>query len=215
MCAVNGYRKELTITTYSLTTSTKSGLKSENSILVRYACVVTLHDYTTDTNDDMDNHDCLPHRAHQHEHLSCAWSRSSCVSGIVIHCTCTAWLKSELCPSFIPSTCAHNCANLETITDTPVVEHDLATQWIQAYPVQNKNFTRNTKEPRKSSWSPTGILKSLKLTIPWNSAKLCEDLSWNHCTSTPHRSETNGIAERAGAQSKGRHLCCIVAIRSK
>ena len=25
----------------------------------------------------------------------------------------------------------------------------------------------------------------------------CEDLSWNHCTSTPHRSVTNGIAERA------------------
>ena len=29
------------------------------------------------------------------------------------------------------------------------------------------------------------------------SGKVCEDLSWNHCTSTPHRSETNGIAERA------------------
>ena len=27
--------------------------------------------------------------------------------------------------------------------------------------------------------------------------KACEDLSWNHCTSTPHTSETNGIAERA------------------
>ena len=27
--------------------------------------------------------------------------------------------------------------------------------------------------------------------------KACEELSWNHCTSTPHRSETNGIAERA------------------
>ena len=27
--------------------------------------------------------------------------------------------------------------------------------------------------------------------------KACEDLSWNHCTSTPHRSEINGIAERA------------------
>ena len=26
--------------------------------------------------------------------------------------------------------------------------------------------------------------------------KACEDLSWNHCTSTPYRSETNGIAER-------------------
>ena len=28
-------------------------------------------------------------------------------------------------------------------------------------------------------------------------SKPCEDLSWNHCTSIPHRSETNGIAERA------------------
>ena len=27
--------------------------------------------------------------------------------------------------------------------------------------------------------------------------KACEDLSWNLCTSTRHRSETNGIAERA------------------
>ena len=27
--------------------------------------------------------------------------------------------------------------------------------------------------------------------------KACEDLSWNHCTSTPHRSETNRIGERA------------------
>ena len=27
--------------------------------------------------------------------------------------------------------------------------------------------------------------------------KSCEDLSWNHCTSVPHRSETNVIAERA------------------
>ena len=25
----------------------------------------------------------------------------------------------------------------------------------------------------------------------------CEELSWNHCTSTPRRSETNAIAERA------------------
>ena len=26
--------------------------------------------------------------------------------------------------------------------------------------------------------------------------KACDDLSWNHCTSTPHRPETHGIAER-------------------
>ena len=27
--------------------------------------------------------------------------------------------------------------------------------------------------------------------------KVCQDLFWNHCTSTPHRSETNGFAETA------------------
>ena len=26
--------------------------------------------------------------------------------------------------------------------------------------------------------------------------KSCEELSWGHCTSMPHRSETNGIAVR-------------------
>ena len=38
---------------------------------------------------------------------------------------------------------------------------------------------------------------SFTMTIPRNLAKACEELSWNHCTSTPHKSETNGIAERA------------------
>ena len=32
--------------------------------------------------------------------------------------------------------------------------------------------------------------------------KSCEDLSWNHRTSTPFRSETNGIAERAARRVK-------------
>ena len=43
--------------------------------------------------------------------------------------------------------------------------------------------------------------------------KACEDLYWNHCTSTPHRSETNGIAE-SSAQSERRDICVAVAIRS-
>ena len=34
------------------------------------------------------------------------------------------------------------------------------------------------------------------------SGKSCEELSWNHCTSTPHRSETKGIAERAARRVK-------------
>ena len=45
-----------------------------------------------------------------------------------------------------------------------------------------------------------GTQENPKVTYTDNSlefGKACEDLSWNHCTSTPHRSETNGIAERA------------------
>ena len=44
--------------------------------------------------------------------------------------------------------------------------------------------------------------------------KACEDLSWNHCTSTPHRSETYGIAERAVLRVKEGDICGAVAIRS-
>ena len=33
--------------------------------------------------------------------------------------------------------------------------------------------------------------------------KVCEDLSWNHCTSTPHRSELNVIVEGAVRRVKG------------
>ena len=54
--------------------------------------------------------------------------------------------------------------------------------------VQNKNFPGDPPGACKSSWKPRGNQKSFTLTIPW---------SWNHCTSTPHRSETNGIGERA------------------
>ena len=32
--------------------------------------------------------------------------------------------------------------------------------------------------------------------------KTCEDLSWNHCTSTQHRFETNVIAERTARRVK-------------
>ena len=45
--------------------------------------------------------------------------------------------------------------------------------------------------------------------------KACEDLSWNHCTSTPHRSETNGIAERAVRREKESTSAVFVAIGFK
>ena len=70
-----------------------------------------------------------------------------------------------------------------------IVVQDLATQWIRSYPCKTK--TSKHREACKSSSTQIGSLKSLEF------GKVCEDRSWNHCTSTPHRSETNGIAERA------------------
>ena len=77
-----------------------------------------------------------------------------------------------------------------------VVVQDLATQWIQSYPCK-------TKTSQETQWSLQKFLepdRKPKVIYTDNSlefGKACEDLSWNHFTSTPHRSETNGIAERA------------------
>ena len=86
--------------------------------------------------------------------------------------------------------------NLETIIDMQ--------SWCRTWPLNGSSrirakqkLLRQHKGACKSSWSRIGSLKSFTLTIPWNLAKLVKILSWNHCTSTPHRSETNGIAERA------------------
>ena len=61
-----------------------------------------------------------------------------------------------------------------------VVVQDLATQWLQTY------LLESTRKP-----------KVIYTCDSPEFGKSCEDLSRNHCTSTPHRSETNGIAERA------------------
>ena len=76
--------------------------------------------------------------------------------------------------------------------------------WCRTRPPNRSSHIRAKqkllKKPRgacKSSWSR---IRSLKFIYTDNSLefdKACEDLSWDHCTSTPHRSETNGIAERA------------------
>ena len=63
--------------------------------------------------------------------------------------------------------------------------------------VQKQNPHKKPRDACKSSWSPRGNQKSFILPNSLEFGKACEDLSWNHCTSTPHRSETNGIAERA------------------
>ena len=77
-----------------------------------------------------------------------------------------------------------------------VVVQDLATQWIQAYPCKTKT-SQETQRSLQKFLEPERNPKVIYTDNSLEFGKACEDLSWNHCTSAPHRSETNGIAERA------------------
>ena len=76
-----------------------------------------------------------------------------------------------------------------------VVVQDLATQWIQSYPCKTK-ISQQTQRSLQKYLEPSRKPKVIYTDNSLEFGKACEDLSWNHCTSTPHRSETNGIAER-------------------
>ena len=77
-----------------------------------------------------------------------------------------------------------------------VVVQDLATQWIQSYPCKTKT-SQETQRSLQKFLEPIRNPKVMYTDNSFKFGKSCADLSWNHCTSTPHRSETNGIAERA------------------
>ena len=77
-----------------------------------------------------------------------------------------------------------------------VVVQDLATQWIQAYPCKTKT-SQETQRSLQKFLEPERKPKVIYTDNSLEFGKACEDLSRNHCTSTPHRSETNGTAERA------------------
>ena len=93
-----------------------------------------------------------------------------------------------------------------------IVVQDLATQWIQSYPCKTKT-SQETQRSLQKFLEPDRKPKVIYTDNSLEFGKTREDLSWNHCTSTPHRSETNGIAD--SAQSERRYLCSIVAIRSE
>ena len=85
--------------------------------------------------------------------------------------------------------------NLGTITDMQ--------SWRRTWPPNGSSrirakqkLLRKHRGACKSSWSPIGSLKSLTLTNPWNSAKLVKIFP-KIIARRHHRSETNGIAERA------------------
>ena len=77
-----------------------------------------------------------------------------------------------------------------------VVVQDLATQWIQSYPCKRKT-SQETQSSLQKFLEPDRKPKVIYTDNSLEFGKACEDLFFNHCTSIPHRSETNGIAERA------------------
>ena len=77
-----------------------------------------------------------------------------------------------------------------------VVVQDQATQWIQSYPRRNQT-SQETERSLRKFLEPSEKPKVIYTDNSLEFGKSCEYLSWIHRTSTPHRSETNGIAERA------------------
>ena len=72
----------------------------------------------------------------------------------------------------------------------------MATQWIQSYPSKTKS-SQETNRSLQKFLEPDRKPQVIYTKNSSEFGKACEDLSWNHCTSTPHRSETNEIDERA------------------
>ena len=77
-----------------------------------------------------------------------------------------------------------------------IVVQDSATQWIQSDPCRTKT-SHETERSLSKFLEPSHSPKVVYTDNSLEFGKACEDLSWNHRTSTPHRSETNGIGERA------------------
>ena len=75
-----------------------------------------------------------------------------------------------------------------------MVVQDLATQWLQSYPC--KKTCQETQRSLQKFLEPDRKPKVIFTDNSLEFGESCGELSWNHCTSTPHRSETNGIAER-------------------
>ena len=94
-----------------------------------------------------------------------------------------------------------------------VVVQDLATQWIQSYPCKTKS-SQETQKNLMKFLEPTRTPIVMYTDNSLEFGKSCEELSWSHCPSTPHRSETNGIAEKSSAESEGRDICGAIADQS-
>ena len=77
-----------------------------------------------------------------------------------------------------------------------VVVEDLATHWIQSFPCKTQTYQETQKSFQKCLES-TKKPKVLYTDNFLEFGKSCEELSWNPCTSTPHRLEINEIVENS------------------
>ena len=94
-----------------------------------------------------------------------------------------------------------------TTADHKVVNEKQEPRNNQKYAIVVLNGCKATQAEEKTSqetarnlWKFLNPEENLKVKYTDNSlgsGKPCEDLQWNHCASTPHRLETNGIAKRA------------------
>ena len=81
-----------------------------------------------------------------------------------------------------------------------VMMQDLATDWIQSYLCKTKILQGTKKNARTVTKTKSYVHSDNSLEF----GESCGELSWNHRTSTPHRSETHGVAERAVRRVKER-----------
>ena len=94
-----------------------------------------------------------------------------------------------------------------------VVVQDLATQWIQAYPCKTKT-SQETQRSLQKFLEPDRNPKVIYTDNSLEFGTACEDfLESLHVYATSIRD--SWYCGKSSAQSKGRHLCCTVAIRSE
>ena len=101
----------------------------------------------------------------------------------------------------------------ETFGDLITADHKVLSEGCEprtnhryAAVVQDMATERSPQKFLEPSKKPKVIYTDNSLDF----CKGCEGLSWIHCTSTPHRSETNGIAERSVRRIKERFSAVLL-----
>ena len=94
---------------------------------------------------------------------------------------------------------------LEQIIDT-LISQVIGLNLIRAKP----KLLRKHEKSLHVFLEPTRKSKVIHTHNSLEFGKACEHLSWNNCTSTPHKSEINGIGERAVRRIKERTAATLL-----